>query len=74
MPQIENPFVVGQIVPDELSEFYYTKFFSEDDLQFYVERDKTVLDRSESARLFECYKKYLNDINGTTSGGGLVSE
>jgi len=60
MTQIENPFKVGEPVPD-LPDFYYSDYLQQDDFLYYIQRDRPVTDNSESNRLFELYKKYLHE-------------
>lgn len=59
---IENPFTVGEPVPDCIEvEFYYSDWFCQDDFLFYIQRDRPVSDQTESNRLFELYKQFLNN-------------
>lgn len=60
MQEIENPFKVGEEVPDELAHFYCTQLFPDIDFLEYIQRERVVPDEAEANRLFEAYKKYLD--------------
>lgn len=62
MPK-ENPFKVGEPVPDEyhLVRFYVSSFFEWIDFYTYIQCDREIPDESEANRLFEAYKKYINN-------------
>ena len=61
MPK-ENPFKVGHTVPDEvLFAMANSPFFEPTDFNIYIVRDRSVPDQQEATRLFEAYKKYINN-------------
>ena len=73
----ENPFKVGEVVPSCIEiVFYYSEAFSDIDFLEYIQRERVVPNEAEATRLFELYKKYLQNesTNNTTPSGSAIPD